>query len=58
MKESCSLIGLIFLVTMTGLCASFNQGDVTGEFFYRIGSEKVNYVLQMYFFVSSIKVVD
>lgn len=30
MKESCSLIGLIFLVTMTGLCASYNQNDVTG----------------------------
>ena len=34
MKESCSLIGLIFLVSMTGLCDSYNynQDDVTGEF--------------------------
>ena len=44
MKESCSLIGLIFLVSMTGLCDSYNynQDDVTGEFTNRVRREMDN----------------
>ena len=44
MKESCSLIGLIFLVSMTGLCDSYNynQDDVTGEFTNRVRGEMDN----------------
>ena len=44
MKESCSLSGLIFLVSMTGLCDSYNynQDDVTGEFTNRVRGEMDN----------------